>query len=533
MGMSEPRPVRALLLELGAAQGTLVERLASITIVRFEVTAVRTLAAALEQLGLRAFDLVILGRALAHAGTLGELRALGGGAAGAPVIVVTDDVDGDDGDARAAAQVEGAEEVYARAELASRLFAINVQYIVEQRRLREQRQQLDALLECAPSFILAVDRKGIIQFINRTLPHFERDRVVGSDWLNYITEDRRHEVSEKLTAVLLYGAPQTYDTTIVGPDGQPLWFTSYIGPVRHGDQIVGAVVVAQDATESRRAQADLLAAQRLASVGTLAAGIAHEINTPVQFVSDSVNFLRNAVEDMFRLLRELRGLRDTVVTGAPVEEAAAACAAAEEEADLPYLQDNVPAAFDRCVDGLSRVATIVRSLKEFAHPSGKEMSAVDLNRAIQSTLTIARNEYKYVADLEVDFGDVPRVTCHVDEINQVVLNMVVNAAHAIQDVVRGTNAKGLIQVRTTREDDDVLIAIRDTGGGIPADVLPRIFDPFFTTKMVGKGTGQGLAIARTIVRQNHRGEISVDTRAGEGTTFLIRLPIRQPAATDS
>jgi len=185
----------------------------------------------------------------------------------------------------------------------------------------------------------------------------------------------------------------------------------------------------------------------------------------------------------------------------------------------------VPPAFERCADGLNRVTTIIRSLKEFAHPSEREMSPVDLNRAILNTLTIARSEYKYVADIETHFAELPPVTCHIDEINQVVLNLVVNAAHAIQAVVHGSAEKGRISLRTALDDGDVLIEVSDTGTGIPSDVMPRIFDPFFTTKEVGKGTGQGLAIARTIVREHHGGDIAVDTRLGEGTKFSIRLPI--------
>jgi len=354
---------------------------------------------------------------------------------------------------------------------------------------------------------------------------------VGSCWLDYIVEEQRAEVTGKLQAVLQTALPQTYESKVFDAEGRTIWFSSNIAPVRRGAHIVGAVIVAHDSTEARRTQADLLAAQRLASVGTLAAGIAHEINTPVQFVSDSIDFLRSAVTDLFALLDKLHELQVVVTAGAATETILADCAAAEHEADLPYVRENVPGAFDRCVDGLRRVATIVRSLKEFAHPSGKDMSAVDLNRAIQSTLTIARNEYKYVADLEVEFGDLPLVTCHGDEINQVVLNILVNAAHAIEDVVRGTDRRGTITIRTSHEDDSVLIAIGDTGGGIPPQILSRIFDPFFTTKEVGKGTGQGLAIARTIVRENHHGDITVDTTLGEGTVFCIRLPIAPRVAS--
>jgi two-component system NtrC family sensor kinase len=167
----------------------------------------------------------------------------------------------------------------------------------------------------------------------------------------------------------------------------------------------------------------------------------------------------------------------------------------------------------------------VRSMKEFAHPEKKEKSPVDLNQAIQNTLIIARNEYKYVAELETDFGTLPSVSCLGGEVNQVVLNMVVNAAHAIGDVVQGTERKGKISIRTRCEGEMVEIAISDTGSGIPPEIRGRIYDPFFTTKEVGKGTGQGLAIARNVVVDKHGGSLTFDTEVGRGTTFFIRLPV--------
>jgi signal transduction histidine kinase len=173
-------------------------------------------------------------------------------------------------------------------------------------------------------------------------------------------------------------------------------------------------------------------------------------------------------------------------------------------------------------------AAIVRSMKEFAHPDRKEMVQADLNQAIASTLVIASNEYKYVAEVATSFGDIPPVNCYAGEINQVVLNLIVNAAHAIGDVVKGTPAKGKITVSTRLRGDQVEIAIADSGKGIPTEVRSRIFDPFFTTKEVGKGTGQGLAIARTVVVDKHKGTLHFDTELGTGTTFYIRLPVAGP-----
>jgi signal transduction histidine kinase len=262
-------------------------------------------------------------------------------------------------------------------------------------------------------------------------------------------------------------------------------------------------------------------------VGRLAAGVAHEINTPVQFVNDSVHFLQDAMADLTALITEYRAFVDA----AGPSDAACRIGEAEDQADLAYLLDRVPKALERSIDGLQRLSTIVRSMKEFAHPDQKEMAAVDLNHAIESTLTIARSEYKYVADVDLDLGTLPLVTCHGGDINQVVLNLLVNAAHAIGDVVQGTERRGTIKVSTRQEGGWARIAIGDTGGGIPEEVQDRIFEPFFTTKEVGRGTGQGLAIARSVVVEKHGGDLSFLTEAGVGTTFLIRIPIAGKTST--
>jgi signal transduction histidine kinase len=286
-----------------------------------------------------------------------------------------------------------------------------------------------------------------------------------------------------------------------------------------------------DVTEQRRLESDLAQAQKLESVGRLAAGVAHEINTPVQFVSDSVQFVRDAMDDLTEIVTRYRHLRVAAENGEGLAAAAKAAEEAEDDADLDYILENAPVALDRAREGLGRVAAIVRSMKEFAHPDRKEMAQVDINHAIASTLVIASNEYKYVADVVTEYGELPAVCCYAGEINQVVLNLIVNAAHAIADVVKGTPEKGTIRVSTRVVDGLAEIAIADTGKGIPPEVRSRIFDPFFTTKEVGKGTGQGLAIARTVIVEKHGGTLHFETEVGKGTTFIIRLPIQGQAAS--
>jgi signal transduction histidine kinase len=200
--------------------------------------------------------------------------------------------------------------------------------------------------------------------------------------------------------------------------------------------------------------------------------------------------------------------------------------AAVERADADYLALEIPKAIDQTLEGITCVSTLVSAMKEFSHPGTKEKTPLDLNRAIESTITVARNEWKYAADLETDLDPLlPMVSCHPGEFNQVILNLIVNAAHAIGDVsANGGPERGTIKVRTRNRPGYVEIRIQDTGGGIPENVQARVFDPFFTTKEIGKGTGQGLAIARSVVVDKHGGSIDFETEAGTGTTFVIRLP---------
>ena len=396
---------------------------------------------------------------------------------------------------------------------------------------RAARERLQMVIEFAPAFILTIDRAGRIEFINRLLPQYTMKDVIGASWLTFFAPERHATMEKALRAACETDATQTFEIATAGPDGAEVWFASQLAPIRVGGKITGAVLVSQDVTEKKRSQAELLAGRHMALLGTLAAGVAHEINTPIQFVGDSLQFLRKAAVDLVELCEKLGSLRRAALEGTPLDQIVAAASEAEEAADLPYLRENMPLAFGSCIDGLNRVATIVRSLKEFAHPSEAEMVAADLNRVIQSALTIATNEYKFVADLKTDFGELPPVACHAGEISQVVLNIVVNAAHAIGDVVKATGRKGVITIRTWREGDAALIAIGDTGGGIPESIKSRVFDPFFTTKGVGKGTGQGLAIAWSTVKDRHGGELTFETQEGAGTTFFIRLPIDGKART--
>jgi two-component system, NtrC family, sensor kinase len=285
-----------------------------------------------------------------------------------------------------------------------------------------------------------------------------------------------------------------------------------------------ALVVAQDVTSRLRLEMDLRQAQKLEAVGGLAAGIAHEINTPIQFVGDNTHFLQGAFADLAKVLAKYRQLQQAAANGGAGAELAQAVTEAETSVELDFLMDEIPKALAQSLDGVTRVATIVKAMREFAHID-REKTASDLNKALLSTLVVARNEIKYVADVETDFQELPLVKCNGGDMNQVFLNLLVNAAHAIKDRGQPEGHKGVIGVRTRREGDHVVISISDTGCGIPENIRDKIFEPFFTTKEVGRGTGQGLAIARNIVVERHGGSLTFDTQVGRGTTFHIRLPI--------
>ena len=318
-------------------------------------------------------------------------------------------------------------------------------------------------------------------------------------------------------------------------DGSVSWSVSSKLPWRDKEGgSMGTFGISLDVTALKQAEAEaklmevqLRQSQKLEAIGQLAAGIAHEINTPTQYVGDNTRFLKDSFESIVRVLdshkKFVRAAQESQVTPELTVQAQQIL----NEADLDYLFEQVPAAIKETLEGVERVTKIVRAMKEFSHPGSKEKAPADLNKAIETTVTVARNEWKYVADLELELDPaMPPVPCFVGEFNQAILNLVVNAAHAIGDVVKTKpGTKGKITIRTRRDGDHVEVRVSDTGTGIPEAARSHIFEPFFTTKDVGKGTGQGLSIIYGCIVKKHNGTVSFETESGKGTTFILRLPI--------
>ncbi len=266
--------------------------------------------------------------------------------------------------------------------------------------------------------------------------------------------------------------------------------------------------------------------QKLESIGRMAAGIAHEINTPIQYIGDNNRFLRDAFEDLGRLIETYRGLLTRTQEVLAGTEELNRVLAATEEADLDFLSEEIPNAIEQSLDGIRRVSEIVSAMKQFSHPGTEDRTPADVNQLVSNAIAVSRNEWKYVADVESQLDpNVGMVPCFPGELSQVVLNLIVNASHAIEEVIdRGKGERGRIDIRTGRTDDQVVVEIQDTGGGIPESIRENIFDPFFTTKEVGRGTGQGLAISRSVLKK-HGGEMEFDSEVGVGTTFRLRIPL--------
>jgi len=425
-----------------------------------------------------------------------------------------------------------------------RIFTGIIRDISERKRAEEELRRLhmqnELILNSAGEGICGLDRQGKIIFANPSAARmlgWSVEELVGRplhQTAHHSHLDGRPLAEEDCPVCRLLAGRSSKPLTedfFWRKDGTSFPVEYTCTPIGQGEEISGAVFTFRDITERRALETQLRQAQKLESIGQLAAGIAHEINTPTQYIGDNAHFLQEGFEGLARVIEQCRRLDEAFQAGAEPREAAQGVLDAMQEADAEFLLEEIPAAIRQSLEGVQRVTKIVRSMKEFSHPGGEEKQAVDLNRAIENTLIISRNEWKYVAETETDLQpDMPLVMCLPGEVNQVILNLVVNAAHAIAEKVDDSGQKGKITVTTRSQNGWVEIRISDTGTGIPEAICSKVFDPFFTTKPVGRGTGQGLAIAHSVIVEKHGGMITFETKEGHGTTFIIRLPV-EPSET--
>jgi PAS domain S-box-containing protein len=419
--------------------------------------------------------------------------------------------------------------------------------------LREQLTLRDQALDATPTFFVIARQMApepVIVYCNQVVADehgVRRDELIGrgiSALTQWVSRDLNH-VSDMNTA-LYAGRTFHHEGEVTRRDGSKFWLGVSIRPVfdRSG-RVTHSVSMGADITAKRqetlkkqelqdklveemkeraRVVIELQLAQKLESVGRLAAGIAHEINTPIQYVGDGVHFLRSAFEDFNQLLDGWRSAIDALPESPAHGALRLEVAELAAKLDLDFLRAEIPKAFGRTADGVERVTDIVKAMKEFAHPDTNEHNPADLNHAIGTTLLVASNEYKYCAKVHTEFAELPPVVCNIGELNQVFLNLIVNAAHAIHDAGRDANT-GEIKISTALDGGTVIIRVSDNGCGIAAENLSKLYDPFFTTKEVGRGTGQGLAISHSIVVDKHGGHIGVGSAVGTGTEFTLRLPV--------
>lgn len=410
---------------------------------------------------------------------------------------------------------------------------------LQTRRVLAAEGRLRQLTDNVPVMMFLLDRDRRVFDANRRFVDalgIERQALEGMPFTSLLHPDTDVAgVRGMIDRVFGGGAEHEQPVSMLRPDGGEM---ECLFSAQPGVDPSGVVTLAHamlvDVTDRNRAQRErdrlheqLQLTRKLESIGELAAGIAHEINTPAQYVSDNLSFLRESFEDLRALLAELPAALEAL-RKLPDAAPADALAGRIEDADLDYLVEEIPAALAQGQDGIGKIREIVLALKEFSHPGGGEMERADINRVVESTVTVARNEWKYIAEIELDLGAaLPQVECFPSAIAQVVLNLLVNAAHAIGDARADGDPLGTIRIATARHDEDaVSITITDSGPGIPDEIRHKVFDPFFTTKEVGRGTGQGLAISRSVITEQHGGDLLLDTAPGRGTTFTIVLPVQ-------
>lgn len=400
---------------------------------------------------------------------------------------------------------------------------------------------LKVLMDNSQDLIYFKDRDSRFLCINNALArNFElrspKEAIGKTDFEFFPEKDARQYREDEMRLIDTRQPIINLEEKQTWPSGWTSWSSTskYVMLDKHG-AVIGTYGISRNITQRKVAESkrqaveiELRNAQKMESIGRLAAGIAHEINTPTQFIGDNIRFLHDAFIDLSGLLELYQKLTEQHKQDDNASAIVREIEDKADEADLDFLKEEIPKAIEQALMGVGRVTKIVGAMKDFSHPGSDTKVPFDLNHAIESTITVARNEWKYVADMDMQFDrQLPLVPCLPDQFNQVILNLIINASHAISDVISG-GTKGKITIRTSRDQENAIIEVEDTGKGIPDAVRDKIFEPFFTTKEIGKSTGQGLSLARTVIEKMN-GTITFTTELGKGTCFRITLPLEDKA----
>ncbi len=400
-------------------------------------------------------------------------------------------------------------------------------------KLQHAYREMENVVSSISLILIGVDPMDRITIWNEAAEHafgFTSNEVIGKQFLQ-VNISWSWNAALEFIAISQEATKRTKwnDIQYTRQDGGDGLLNITVSPISNSQtDTAGFLLLAEDITERRNLEMQLMQAQKLESVGQLAAGIAHEINTPIQFISDNLHFLKDACAE---LLGELPAM---AASGAIEQGAALPDFDEEATGQIAYLAEEIPEAVIASLDGVSRVSQIVDAMRYFSHPGFDQKTPVDINKALEKTTIVANSKWKYVADVVTDFDpDLPLLPCLPGELNQVFLNIIVNAADAISDNLdQQPNQKGKITITTQHVGDKVRIRFRDTGTGIPEAIQQKIFNPFFTTKEIGKGTGQGLAISHNVVVQKHGGSINIESEMGKGTLFIIDIPLSSEEASN-
>ena len=397
--------------------------------------------------------------------------------------------------------------------------------ITAQRAAKEELRQIRTAVDAATVAICITDRSGTPTYVNPAFAEIFHSELGGVADVESLYQDRN--LGKSVLADVLSGKSWEGEVQMISGTGDIISVQQRGTAILNDkNEVLGMLFIYADITERKNLEYQLMQAQKLKAIGQLAAGIAHEINTPMQFIGDNMNFMQQAFGGIFEMLDMYKHMQAIIDSGEDAKEVMRSLDLYASKYRIEYIVEQIPKAIEQSQKGIEKVANIVKIMKEFSHPGSKEKTTVDINRALRNTIEVTRNRWKYVADVETNFdASLPEILGFPGELNQVFLNIIINAAQAIEETPeKGEKKKGLITISTSQDKEWVIASIRDSGVGIPKDAAAKIFEPFFTTKRIGMGTGQGLAISHSVVVDKHGGRITFDTKVGKGTTFHVWLP---------